>query len=225
MWIVQLALRRPYTFIVGAMLVVIFGVLAILRTPTDVFPEIDIPVVSIIWQYNGLPPEEMERRMSTSYERALTTSVNDIEHVESQIMTGLSIVKVFFQPGAKIESAVAQLSAVSQIVLRGMPPGAIAPLILRYSASNVPVLQLSLSSPTLSEQEVADLGANVIRTRLASVRGASVTPPYGGRPRIINVDLDLAQLTIAGHFAARREQRRERAESRAAVGERKNWVA
>ncbi|MEP6779726.1 MAG: efflux RND transporter permease subunit [Gemmatimonadaceae bacterium] len=198
MWIVQLALKRPYTFIVGAMLVVIFGVLAILRTPTDVFPEIDIPVISVIWQYNGLPPEEMERRMSTTYERALTTSVNDIEHVESQITSGLSIIKIFFQPGAQIEAAVAQLSAVSQIVLKGMPPGAIAPLILRYSASNVPVLQLALSSPTLSEQELADLGSNGIRTRLASVRGASVPPPYGGRTRLINVDLDLAQLRARG---------------------------
>ncbi len=198
MWIVQLALKRPYTFIVGAMLVVIFGVLAILRTPTDVFPEIDIPVISIIWQYNGLPPEEMERRMSTVYERALTTTVNDIEHVESQITSGLSIIKVYFQPGAQIESAVAQAAAVSQAVMRGMPPGAIAPLILRYSASNVPVLQLVLSSPTLSEQELADLGSNGIRTRLASVRGASVPPPYGGRARLINVDLDLAQLRARG---------------------------
>ena len=198
MWIVQLALRRPYTFIVGALLVVIFGVIAILRTPTDVFPEIDIPVVSIIWQYNGLAPEEMERRMSTTYERAITTSVNDIEHIESQILSGLSVVKVFFQPGARIESAVAQLAAVSQIILRTMPPGATAPLIVRYSASNVPVLQLALSSPTLSEQEVYDLGVNGIRTRLASVRGASVPQPYGGKSRLINVDLDPAQLLARG---------------------------
>jgi CzcA family heavy metal efflux pump len=198
MWIVQLALRRPYTFIVGAMLVVIFGVLAILRTPTDVFPEIDIPVVSIIWQYNGLPPEEMERRISTTYERALTTSVNDIEHVESQMVSGLSVIKVFFQPGARIESAVAQLAAVSQIVLRSMPPGATAPLIVRYNASNVPVLQLALSSPTLSEQQLYDLGSNGIRTRLASVRGASVPLPYGGRTRLINVDIDPQQLMARG---------------------------
>jgi CzcA family heavy metal efflux pump len=198
MWIVQLALRRPYTFVVGALLVVIFGVLALVRTPTDIFPEIDIPVVSIIWQYNGLPPEEMERRISTTYERALTTSVNDIEHVESQIMPGISVIKVFFQPGARIESAVAQLAAVSQIILRTMPPGATAPLILRYSASNVPVLQLALSSPTLSEQELYDLGTNVIRTRLASVRGASVPPPFGGRARLINVDLDQQEMLARG---------------------------
>ncbi|MBC8089500.1 MAG: efflux RND transporter permease subunit [Phycisphaerae bacterium] len=198
MWIVQLALRRPYTFIVGALLVVIFGVLAIIRTPTDVFPEIDIPVVSVIWQYNGLPPEEVERRISTTFERAITTSVNDIEHIESQITPGLSVIKVFFQPGARIESAVAQLSGVSQTILRTMPPGATTPLIIRYSASNVPVLQLALSSPTLSEQELYDLGVNGIRTRLASVRGASVPQPYGGRTRIINVDLDPQQLLARG---------------------------
>ncbi|MEO7998566.1 MAG: efflux RND transporter permease subunit, partial [Gemmatimonadaceae bacterium] len=198
MWIVQLALRRPYTFIVGALLIVIFGVIAIVRTPTDVFPEIDIPVVSVIWQYNGLAPEEMERRMSTVYERAITTSVNDIEHIESQILTGVSVVKIFFQPGARVESAVAQLAAVSQIILRTMPPGATAPYILRYSASNVPVLQLALSSPTLSEQELYDLGVNGIRTRLASVRGASVPTPYGGRSRLINVDLDPQQLLARG---------------------------
>lgn len=198
MWIVQLALRRPYTFIVGALLVVIFGVISIIRTPTDVFPEIDIPVVSVIWQYNGLPAEEVERRISTTFERAITTSVNDIEHIESQIMSGLSVVKIFFQPGARIESAVAQLAGVSQIILRTMPPGATAPLIIRYSASNVPVLQLALSSPTLSEQELYDLGVNGIRTRLASVRGASVPQPYGGRTRLINVDLDPQQLMARG---------------------------
>ena len=198
MWIVQLALRRPYTFIVGALLVVIFGIIAIVRTPTDVFPEIDIPVVSVIWQYNGLAPEEMERRISTVYERAITTSVNDIEHIESQILSGLSVIKIFFQPGARIESAVAQMAAVSQIILRTMPPGATAPLIIRYSASNVPVLSLALSSPTLSEQELYDLGVNGIRTRLASVRGASVPQPYGGRSRLINVDLDLNQMMARG---------------------------
>jgi len=198
MWIVLLALRRPYTFIVGALLVVIFGVLAILRTPTDVFPEIDIPVVSVIWQYNGLPPEEMERRISTAFERAITTTVNDIEHIESQIMSGVSVIKIFFQPGARVESAVAQLAAVSQIILRTMPPGATAPFIIRYSASNVPVLQLALSSKTLSEQELYDLGVNGIRTRLAAVRGASVPQPYGGRSRQINVDLDPQQLLARG---------------------------
>ncbi|MCC6241818.1 MAG: efflux RND transporter permease subunit [Gemmatimonadaceae bacterium] len=198
MWIVQLALRRPYTFIVGALLVVIFGVLAIVRTPTDIFPEIDIPVISVIWQYNGLPPEEMERRIVTSYERAVTTTVNDVEHIESQTLSGVSVIKIFFQPGAQIESAVAQLSAVSQSILRISPPGASAPFIIRFNASNVPVLQLALSSNTLSEQQLTDLGSNGIRTRLASVRGASVPQPYGGKSRVINVDLDPQQLIARG---------------------------
>ena len=198
MWIVQLALRRPYTFIVGALLIVIFGVLSLLRAPTDIFPEINIPVVTVIWQYNGLPPQEMERRLSTTFERAVTTTVNDIEHMESQSTAGLSIIKIYFQPGARIESAVAQLAALSQIILRTMPPGATAPFILRYSASNVPVLQLSLSSATLSEQELQDLGTNGIRTKLASVQGASVPQPYGGRTRVINVDLDPQQLMARG---------------------------
>jgi len=198
MWIVQLALRRPYTFIVGAMLVVIFGVLSIVRTPTDIFPEIDIPVISVIWQYNGLPAEEMERRIVTAYERAVTTTVNDVEHIESQTLAGVSVIKIFFQPGARIESAVAQLSAVSQAILRISPPGASPPFILRFNASNVPVLQLALSSNTLSEQELTDLGSNGIRTRLASVRGASVPQPYGGKTRVINVDLDPQQLLARG---------------------------
>ncbi len=198
MWIVQLALRRPYTFIVGALLVVIFGVLAIVRTPTDIFPEIDIPVVSIIWQYNGLPAEEMERRFGTVYERAITTTVNDIEHIESQSLAGVTVIKVFFQPKAKIEAAVAQLAAVSQTILRIMPPGASAPFILRFNASNVPVLQLVLSSATLSEQELYDIGSNGIRTKLATVQGASVPQPYGGRARLINVDLDPQQLLARG---------------------------
>ncbi|MDF1504157.1 efflux RND transporter permease subunit [Roseisolibacter sp. H3M3-2] len=198
MWIVRLALRRPYTFVVGALLVVIFGVLSLVRTPTDIFPEIDIPVVSVIWQYNGLPPEEMERRIATVSERAMTTTVNDIEHIESQSVPGITVIKVFFHPGAKIESAVAQLSAISTTVTRTMPPGAQPPFILRFNASNVPVLQASLSSETLSEQELYDLGTNGIRTRLATVQGASVPQPYGGRARLINVDLDPQALHARG---------------------------
>lgn len=198
MWIVQLALRRPYTFVVGALLVVIFGVQSLLRMPTDIFPEIDIPVVSVIWAFNGIPPEEMERRFSTPYERAVTTTVNDVEHIESQSMAGVTVIKVFFQRGAKIESAVAQLAAVSQSILRIMPPGASPPFIIRYNAANVPVLQLALGGDSLSEQALYDLGTNVIRTRLATVRGASVPSPYGGRSRIINVDLDPDQLMARG---------------------------
>lgn len=198
MWIVQLALRRPYTFIVGALLVVLFGVLSALRMPTDILPELDIPVVSVIWSYTGLPPEEMERRFSTPYERAVTTTVNDVEHIEAQSLAGITVIKVFFQPGARIESAVAQLAAVAPSILRIMPPGASAPFIVRYNAANVPVLQLALGGDSLSEQQLYDLGTNGIRTRLATVRGASVPQPYGGRARVINVDLDPDALLARG---------------------------
>lgn len=198
MWIVHLALRRPYTFIVGALLVVIFGVLALVRMPTDIFPDIDIPVVTVIWSYNGLPPEEMERRFATPYERAVTTTVNDVEHIESQSVAGVNVIKVFFQRGAEIQSAVAQLAAVSQSILRIMPPGAAPPFIIRYNAANVPVLQLALGGDSLSEQELYDIGTNGIRTKLATVRGASVPSPYGGRSRVINVDLDPDQLLARG---------------------------
>lgn len=198
MWIVTLALRRPYTFIVGALLVVLFGVLSVLRMPTDILPELDIPVVSVIWSYQGLPPEEMERRFTTIYERAVTTTVSDVEHIESQTMSGVSVIKVFFQPGARIESAVAQMAAVSQAIIRIMPPGASSPFIVRYNAANVPVLQLALGGDSLSEQQLTDLGTNGIRTRLATVRGASVPTPYGGRARLINVDIDPEQLFARG---------------------------
>lgn len=198
MWIVSLALRRPYTFIVGALLVVLFGVLSALRMPTDILPELDIPVVSVIWSYNGLPPEEMERRFATQFERSLTTTLTGIEHIESQSLAGITVVKVFFQPDASVESAVSQIAAQSQTILRVMPPGASAPLIIRYNAANVPVLQLALGGDSLSEQQLNDLGTNGIRTRLATVRGASVPQPYGGRSRLINVDLDPAQLQARG---------------------------
>ena len=194
MWIVRLALRRPYTFIVGALLVVIFGVLSVLRTPTDVFPPIDIPVVSMIWQYNGLPAEEMERRITTLSERMTTTTVNDIEHIESQSLNGVAVVKIFFQPGAKIEAAVAQVAASAALIARNMPPGISLPYIIRYNASDVPVLQTALSSPELSEQELYDIATNQIRTKLATVRGATIPAPYGGRTRSISVDLDPAAL-------------------------------
>ena len=198
MWIVSLALRRPYTFIVGALLVVLFGVLSALRMATDILPELNIPVVSVIWSYNGLPPEEMERRFATPFERSLTTTITGIEHIESQSLSGITVVKVFFQPDASVESAVSQIAAQSQTILRIMPPGASAPLIIRYNAANVPVLQLALGGDSLSEQQLNDLGTNGIRTRLATVRGASVPQPYGGRSRLINVDLDPAQLQARG---------------------------
>ena len=198
MWIVSLALRRPYTFVVGALLVVLFGVLSALRMPTDILPVLDVPVVSVIWSYSGLPPEEMERRFATQFERSLTTTLTGIEHIESQSLAGITVVKVFFQPDASVESAVSQIAAQSQTILRVMPPGASAPLIIRYNAANVPVLQLALGGDSLSEQQLNDLGTNGIRTRLATVRGASVPQPYGGRSRLINVDLDPAQLQARG---------------------------
>ena len=198
MWLVRVALKRPYTLIVMAMLIVILGVVSILRTPTDIFPDIDIPVISVIWNYGGLPPEEIERRIVNNYERSLTTTVNDIEHVESQSLTGVSIIKVFFQPGARIEAATAQITAISQTVLRQMPPGATPPLVIRYSASNVPIIQAALQSDSLSEQQLFDYATNFIRADLATVPGAQIPWPYGGRQRQIMVDLDPSRLYAWG---------------------------
>ena len=144
MWLVRLALKRPYTFVVMSMLIAILGGLTILRMPTDIFPDIDIPVISVVWNYPGLTPEEMEKRIVSQYERGLTTTVNDIEHIESQTLTGIAVIKIFFQPGAKIEAATAQVTAISQSALRQAPPGTTPPFIIRYSASNVPILQLAL---------------------------------------------------------------------------------
>src|ERR1700712_2811887 len=170
MWLVRVALQRPYTFVVMSMLIVILGVFSIVRMPTDIFPDIDIPVISVIWNYTGLTPEEMEKRIVTNYERTLTTTVNDIEHVESQSLTGVSVIKIFFQPGARIEGATAQVTAISQTVLRAMPPGTTPPLIIRYSASNVPILQIALESDSLSEQQLFDYGVNFIRADIATVQ-------------------------------------------------------
>src|ERR1043165_3009258 len=174
MWIVRLALRRPYTFVVVALLIVLLGAVTIVRTPTDIFPEIDIPVVSVIWTYTGNSPEEMERRMVTISERAMTTTVNGIEHIESNSLNGVAVIRVYFQPGTKIEAAVAQVTAINQTILRVLPPGTTPPLIIRYSASNVPILQAALSSDSLSEQALYDYGLNFIRTRLATVQGAQI---------------------------------------------------
>ena len=198
MWIVQLALRRPYTFIVMAILIVIIGTVTIQRTPTDIFPNIDIPVVSVIWQYSGIAPDEMAKRISTISERSATTTVADIEHIESQSYPGITVIKFFFQPGARIEAGVAQLTSITQTLLRIMPPGITPPLILRYSASSVPILQLGLSSKTLSEQQLYDYGANFIRTQLATVQGASIPSPYGGKVRQVMIDLDLQALQSKG---------------------------
>ncbi|MEH2202881.1 MAG: efflux RND transporter permease subunit [Nostoc sp.] len=198
MWIVKLALRRPYTFVITSILIFVLGVVTITRMAMDIFPEINIPVVSVIWSYGGVSPEEMEQRIVTASERSFTTTVNDIEHIESQSLNGVSVIKVFFQPGAKIEAAVAQLTSNTQTILRGLPPGITPPLIIRYNASNVPIIQLSVSSTSLSEQELYDNGNNFLRTQLATVQGASVPLPYGGKPRQIMVDIDPQALFAKG---------------------------
>jgi multidrug efflux pump subunit AcrB len=194
MWIVRLALRRPYTFVVMAFLIVILGAVSISRMATDIFPEIDIPVISVVWNYQGLPPEELEQRVVSNYERGLTTTVNDIEHIESQTLFGVAVIKIFFQPGAKIEAATAQVTAISQTVLRQFPPGITPPLIIRYSASNVPILQMALESESLTEQELFDQANSFLRTGLATIQGAQMPWPYGGKNRQVMVDLDLDKL-------------------------------
>lgn len=198
MWIVQLALRRPLTFIVLALLILLATPFTLMRTPTDIFPEIDIPVVSIIWNYNGLPAKEMADRIVSVTERSLTTTVNDIEHIESQSLNGISIVKVFFQPTANIQTALAQIVSVSQAQVRQLPPGTTPPLIIKYSASSIPILQLGLSSNTLSEQELNDAALNFLRPRLITVPGIAVPFPYGGKSRQITVDLDTQKLLAQG---------------------------
>src|SRR5437870_4440044 len=194
MWIVRLALRRPYTFTVMAILIVLLGIVTVTRMATDIFPKIDIPVVSVIWSFPGVAPEEMEKRFVTVTERAMTTTVNDIEHIESQSYNGVSVIKVFFHEGAKVEAGVAQVTSITQTLLRILPPGTTPPLILQYSASNVPILQLGLTSKTLSEQDLYDLGLNFIRTQLATVQGAQVPLPYGGKSRQVMVDIDPQKL-------------------------------
>ena len=190
MWIVRLALKRPYTFVVLALLLLIVGPLTILRTPTDIFPNIDIPVLSVIWTYTGLPADEMEKRIVLNYERGLSVAVNDIEHTESTSLNGIAVVKIFFQPHANIQEALAEVTALSQTQLRSLPPGITPPFILRYNASTVPILRLSLSSPQLTEQELFDYGNNFLKTQLATVPGASAPLPYGGKQRQIMVDID-----------------------------------
>jgi multidrug efflux pump subunit AcrB len=194
MWIVRLALRRPYSFTVMAILIVLIGVVTITRMSTDIFPNINIPVVSVIWSYAGVAPEEMEKRFVTVSERAMTTTVNDIEHIESQSYNGVAVIKVFFHEGAKVEAGVAQITSIMQTLLRIMPPGTTPPLIIQYSASNVPILQLGLSGKGLSEQQLYDLGLNFIRTQLATIQGAQVPLPYGGKSRQVMVDIDLQKL-------------------------------
>src|SRR5260370_40002468 len=189
MWIVRLALKRPYTFVVMALVIVILGVLAIFRMPADIFPEINIPVASVIWSYSGISPEEMAEVITIRSERNFTTSVNDTAHMESPSLPGIAIIKIFFQPNAKIEAAVAQLAASSQSVLHSLPQGIFPPSILRYNASSVPILQLSISSDTMSEQAIYDYGYNFIRTQMANEQGASLPLPFGRRARQILADI------------------------------------
>jgi multidrug efflux pump subunit AcrB len=192
--VVRLALRRPYTFIVMAILIALFGGLAVIRTPVDIFPNIRIPVVAAAWSYSGLSPDDMAGRVIYYYERQLSLAVNDIDHIESQSLTGIGIVKIFFHPNVDIRTATAQVTSISQTVLKQMPPGITPPLILNYDASTVPILQLGLSSPSMAEKDIFDLGQNFIRPSLASVEGAGVTSPYGGRVRQIQIDLDPQRL-------------------------------
>jgi multidrug efflux pump subunit AcrB len=196
--IVRTALRRPYTFIVLALLLLIIGPLTAQRTPTDIFPEIRIPVIAVAWQYTGLPPEEMAGRISTLFQRALTTTVNDIEHIEANAYAGIGIVKIFFQPGVNVAVANAQVTAICQVVVRQMPPGITPPLILNYNAATVPILQIALAGKGLSEQNLFDLGVNNVRPPLVTVPGAAIPFPYGGKQRLVQIDLDVAAMQSRG---------------------------
>ena len=188
--VVRVALDRPYTFVVMALLMLILGPIAALRTPTDIFPEIKIPVIAIAWQYTGLPAEQMAGRISTQFQRALTTTVNDIEHIEANSYAGIGIVKVFFQPGVNIAVANAQVTAISQVVVKQMPAGMTPPLIINYNASTVPILQLALSGKGMSEQALFDVGVNSVRPPLVTIPGAAIPYPYGGKQRLVQIDLN-----------------------------------
>jgi multidrug efflux pump subunit AcrB len=194
MWIVRLALRRPYTFVVMAVLIAFLGGAAIVTMPVDIFPYIDIPIVSVVWQYTGLSPEEMEKRVVTNFERGLTSNVNDIEHIESQSYNGIAVVRIYFHPNVQIDMGVAQVSSQMNSAIRQMPPGMLPGSVLKYDAASVPILQLGLSSKTMREQEIFDLGNNFIRTPLGTVQGAAVSYPFGGKARAVMVDLNLDEL-------------------------------
>jgi len=196
--LVRIALSRPYTFVVLALLLLIVGPLAALRTPTDIFPDIRIPVIGVVWQYTGLPPDQMAGRITTPFERSLTTTVNDIEHIVANSYNGFGIIKIFFQPGVDIRTANAQVTAISQTLLKQMPPGATPPLILNYSASTVPIIQVALSGEGLTEQNLADIGINQLRTPLVTVPGAALPYPFGGKQRQVQIDLDPTALQARG---------------------------
>ena len=188
--IVRLALRRPYTFVVMAVLILIFGTASALRTPTDIFPNINIPVISVVFSYTGLPADDMAGRIVTFYERSLPNAVNDIEHIESQSIVNYGIIKIFFQPTVNINAALAQVNGMSQTVLKQMPPGITPPLILSFNASSVPILQIALSSDKMSETQIFDAALNFIRPALAPVPGAALPLPFGGKVRQVQADLN-----------------------------------
>jgi multidrug efflux pump subunit AcrB len=190
MWIVKLALNRPYTFIVLAILILIAAPVMIVRTPTDIFPSIDIPVISVAFQYTGLNPEELEGRLTTPYEKVITTLTDNVEHIESTTMRGQAIIKIYLQPGASLDRANAQISSASQFMLRQLPPGTLPPQIINFSASSVPIIQLALSGNGLSEQQLNDIGLNFIRPQLSTINGAVVPNVYGGKQRSIMINLD-----------------------------------
>jgi multidrug efflux pump subunit AcrB len=198
MSIIQIALQRPYTFIVMSLLIAILGFTTIKQTPTDIFPNIDIPVVTVIWSYNGMSAQELSQRVTTICERAMTTTVNDIEHIESQSLFGMTLIKVFFHPNAKVAGGIAQITSIMQTLLKPLPPGITPPFIIQYNASSVPVLQLALESQTLTEQQLYDYGLQFVRTRMATVQGASIPLPYGGKVKLMNVDLDPQRLLAKG---------------------------
>ncbi len=198
MWIVRLALRRPYTFAVFALLILLLGIFSIETMPTDIFPNIDIPVVTVVWNFNGLSADQMSTRIVSNSERGMTTTVNDIEHIESQSLNGIAIIKIFFQPTVNIGVAVSQVTAICQVQLRSLPPGSVPPFIIQYNASSVPVLQLGLSGQGLNEQQLNDLATNNIRTQLATIEGAQTPYPYGGKQREIMVDINLPALQAKG---------------------------
>ena len=210
--IVRIALSRPYTFIVAALLIFLIGTLAALRMPVDIFPSINIPIIGVAFQYQGLPPDQMAGRIITPFERALTTTVNDIEHIEANSYTTFGIVKIFFHPSANIATANAQVTAISQTLLKQMPPGATPPLIVNYSASTVPIIQLALSGKGLTEQNLADLGLNFVRPRLVTVQGAGIPYPFGGKTPQVMFDLDTAALAVARLDRPRRRQCARRSE-------------
>src|SRR5438132_9056340 len=198
MWIVRLALRRPYTFVVMALLIAVLGIFSIVTMTVDIFPRIDIPVVSVIWSFSGLSPTEMQNRIVNVTERAFTTTVNGIEHIESVSLRGTAITRLYFQPNTPIAAAIAQVNAQAQQIVRILPPGIFPPLILQYNAASVPVLLASLSSDQLSEQELNDLGNSFIRTQLVTIQGAQVPVPYGGKVPVVNVDIDPDALYARG---------------------------